>query len=70
MKMTELFKQYSTIHYNLTETEAILQFVCPYGEPSIVMISSDFFTFSGDENEAIEALKEAISQKKLLPNQE
>ena len=68
--MTELFKQYSAIHFNLTETEAILQFVCPYGEPSLVMISSDFFTFSGDEDEAIKALENAIANNQLLPNQE
>jgi hypothetical protein len=68
--MTELFKQYSAIHYKLTETEAILQLIYPFGEPSIVMISSDFFTFFGDEEEAIAALEKAIAQNQLLPNQE
>lgn len=68
--MTELFEQYSAIHYNLTESEVIMQVVFPFGEPSLVLISSDFFTFTGDEEEAIAALENAIAQNQLLPNQE
>jgi hypothetical protein len=68
--MTELFEQYSIIHFNLTASEVILQFICPYGEPSTVLISSDFFSFYGEKAEVTEALKLAIAQNQLLPNQE
>ena len=68
--MTELFKQYSAIHYNLTESEVIMQVVFPFGEPSLVLISSDLFEFSGDVTEATKALEVAIAQNQLLPNQE
>jgi hypothetical protein len=68
--MTELFEQYSIIHFNLTESEVVMQIVFPYGEPSVVLISSDFFTFSSDKEGAIKALETAIAQNQLLPNQE
>ena len=68
--MTELFEQYSAIHYNLTESEVIMQVVFPFGEPSLVLISSDLFEFSGDATEVIKALEVAIAQNQLLPNQE
>jgi hypothetical protein len=68
--MTELFKQYSAIHYNLTETEVVMQMVFPFGEPLVVLISSDFFEFSGEEEEVTEALKAAIANNQLLENQE
>lgn len=68
--MTELFEQYSAIHYNLTESEVIMQVVFPFGEPSLVLISSDLFEFSGDVTEATKALEVAIAQNQLLPNQE
>lgn len=68
--MLELFEQYSAIHYNLTETEVVMQLVFPFGEPSVVLISSDLFEFSGDKEEVIAALEVAIAQNQLLPNQE
>jgi hypothetical protein len=37
--MTELFEQYSIIHFNLTESEVVMQMVFPYGESSVVLIS-------------------------------
>lgn len=68
--MLELFEQYSVIHYNLTETEVVMQLVFPFGEPSVVLISSDLFEFSGDKEEVTAALEVAIAQNQLLPNQE
>ena len=68
--MLELFERYSAIHYNLTGTEVVMQLVFPFGEPSVVLISSDLFEFSGDKEEVIAALEVAIAQNQLLPNQE
>lgn len=68
--MTELFEQYSAIHYNLTESEVIMQVVFPFGEPSLVLISSDLFEFSGDKEKVTEALEVAIANNQLLPNHE
>lgn len=68
--MLELFEQYSAIHYNLTETEVVMQLVFPFGEPSVVLISSDLFEFSGDKEEVTAALEVAIANNQLLPNQE
>ena len=47
-----------------------MQVVFPFGEPSLVLISSDLFEFSGDVTEATKALEVAIAQNQLLPNQE
>jgi hypothetical protein len=47
-----------------------MQMVFPYGESSVVLISSDFFAFSSDKEGAIKALETAIAQNQLLPNQE
>lgn len=67
--MLELFNQYVLIHctaFNIHHQDLLLQIT---GD-GYAMISSDFFTFGGEHDDVLRALKEAVANKTVLVNQE
>lgn len=67
--MLELFEQYKHIHHSITETP-LSDILLQVTGDRYCLISSDLFAFGGEFEEVEEALKEAVSNNQLLPNQE
>lgn len=67
--MTELFEQYKLIHERITGSP-LSNILLQITGDRYCLISSDLFAFGGEYEEVEEALREAIAQNQLLPNQE
>ena len=67
--MLELFEQYKHIHHQITES-SLSEILLQITGDRYCLISSDLFAFGGEFEQVEEALKLAIANNQLLPNQE
>ena len=67
--MLELFEQYKHIHHQITES-SLSEILLQITGDRYCLISSDLFAFGGEFEQVEEALREAIANNQLLPNQE